>query len=720
MKRIFAFLIVAFYLSIAVAAPAWFPEGIQTKGSSTIGEKSTAAASSVLDVRSTTKGMLTPRMTTSQRTSISTPATGLLVYDTDTKTFWQYNATSWVEVGSGGGGGRNYLEANPDAETDTTGWVTYADAAGSTPVDGTGGSPASTWDRTTLDPLAETGSFLFTKSAANRQGEGVSFDFTIEREDRGKVLQIDYTFEIPSGTYATGDLAWYIFDVTNSRLIQPSAYQVEKVGISSHAQPLTFQTSSDSTSYRLILHVATTSASAYTAKFDSLKIGPQNQAQGPPVTNWTAYTPTVSALSGTLTNFTVTGYWRQTGDTADYRIKLVFNGAVGTWSQPIFSLPTGHTVDVTKIPGGSTDFRNYARGRLVDSSPGNNYEASSLLYTTTQVLVQYPNVASHTGAAPIVPGAITQLVPFTWATTDAIDIEFNRVPIVGWSSNTVVSSSANTRPVVVTANAPNAGSHSSETIIAFTELTDSHGAFSSNTFTAPIPGWYQFDVGALTGSFASSSTGAIQLGYKISGGSNTRFAWTTNNGATTNFWVGGSSTVYLTAGQTLAFYSTSTSTISYSQGLMSIRKVDGPAQISSGSIVALAVKKTTGVHNSTGNTIDVASWDAVTGDTFSAFNTTTGIYTIPAPGWYHIIGTANFSTAATSTQVVISIDGSTDYIGYSTVAASGTNLQTSAIYYLTTGQTVKLRAFQNSGGNANYSSTAWANKLMIIRHGGVN
>lgn len=62
----------------------------------------TPDASSVLDVSSTTQGMLAPRMTTAQKNAISSPADGLLVYDTDLKAFCNFNSTtnSWTVIGA--------------------------------------------------------------------------------------------------------------------------------------------------------------------------------------------------------------------------------------------------------------------------------------------------------------------------------------------------------------------------------------------------------------------------------------------------------------------------------------------------------------------------------------------------------------------------------------------------------------------------------------------
>ncbi len=61
-------------------------------------------ASSILDVKSITKGMLIPRMTSAQRNAIALPASGLLVYDIDTQSFWYRSNIAWVNLSGGGGG----------------------------------------------------------------------------------------------------------------------------------------------------------------------------------------------------------------------------------------------------------------------------------------------------------------------------------------------------------------------------------------------------------------------------------------------------------------------------------------------------------------------------------------------------------------------------------------------------------------------------------------
>ncbi len=57
-------------------------------------------ASALLDLTSTTQGLLAPRMTSAQRLAIATPATGLVVYDTTLGDLQEFNGASWVTPGS--------------------------------------------------------------------------------------------------------------------------------------------------------------------------------------------------------------------------------------------------------------------------------------------------------------------------------------------------------------------------------------------------------------------------------------------------------------------------------------------------------------------------------------------------------------------------------------------------------------------------------------------
>ena len=59
---------------------------------------SAPSSSALLDLTSTTKGLLIPRMTSSERDVISTPATGLLVWNTTNKTLDAYQGNSWGSI----------------------------------------------------------------------------------------------------------------------------------------------------------------------------------------------------------------------------------------------------------------------------------------------------------------------------------------------------------------------------------------------------------------------------------------------------------------------------------------------------------------------------------------------------------------------------------------------------------------------------------------------
>jgi hypothetical protein len=87
--------------------------------------------SAMLDVSSTSSGILIPRMTEAQKLAITSAATGLMIYQTDNTTgFWYYNGTIWVQAigpigptgaaGTNGSNGANGV-TGPTGVTGTTG-----------------------------------------------------------------------------------------------------------------------------------------------------------------------------------------------------------------------------------------------------------------------------------------------------------------------------------------------------------------------------------------------------------------------------------------------------------------------------------------------------------------------------------------------------------------------------------------------------------------------
>src|SRR5262245_51233812 len=92
------------YTVLAVIIIMMLPRIIQaqnifpTNGSSGIGTI-TPDASSIMEMKSTTKGMLTPRMTKAQRDAIVSPATGLMIYQTNnTPGFFYFDGSGWTPV----------------------------------------------------------------------------------------------------------------------------------------------------------------------------------------------------------------------------------------------------------------------------------------------------------------------------------------------------------------------------------------------------------------------------------------------------------------------------------------------------------------------------------------------------------------------------------------------------------------------------------------------
>lgn len=391
--------------------------------------------------------------------------------------------------------GKNWIK-NSGAEQGRAGWSTFADAAATTPVDCTGGSPASTWTVTGTNPLAEAFSFLWTHSANNRQGEGVSYDFTIDRSEMGKQQQISLDYEVASGTFVAGvnpiggatavdsDLEAFLYDKTNTALIDLTNKRF--LSNTKGKFTATFQSASNSQSYRFCLFNPTTTTTAHTVEVDSIKISPVLAAYAPSVSDWQTYTPTITnGTKGTVT--TDVGYWRRVGDTVeihyDYKQSAAGSNGSGTY---LFSLPAGVTIDLTKVTSGG----------------GNSYASTVGTFTgtasTSKIGVVGVNDSTHLnvsvdGGTGILGSSLTGL---SLGTSGSLFYSLSAtVPVVGMSSgNPSAQSGDDARMVGFEAGTATATISGTASDVSWTKVRDDLGGFNgTTTWTVPSPGWYEID-----------------------------------------------------------------------------------------------------------------------------------------------------------------------------------------------------------------------------------
>lgn len=599
---------------------------------------------------------------------------------------------------------KNYLQGNPGAESNSKGWARYADAAAVSPVDCTGGAASISFDRTTATPLSGSGSFILTKDAANRQGNGASYAFSIDEQDKGGSLSIYYDVSQVSGTYSGGtattdsDLEFYIYDVTNSRVIQPSAYKVQpcSTGISCKGQPITFQASIDSTSYRLCSHVATTSASAYVVKFDSFQLGRANPSTGPPASDYVSYAATASGF-GTVTGTSY--YWARVSNELYVYGKFTTGTVAGTTAS--VTLPPGLVIDSTKI-----------------SQPAIVGEYATVKAAGTgQVLVDATSFSSiYFGPAS---GSTGNLTIQTGSTISANTVGFSfwfHVPITGWSSNQITSSEGEGRPVaaIITGTPPN--SYTANNPIIFPTVSkDTHNGYSNITgkYTVPQGGFYQ--VSAFTNTNTNNASMSIYVNAAI-------VAPAIGAIPTGLGFGGGSGLVFVNAGDTIDIRQTANWTVATS-GLngLSIQRVGGFQQISASESVN-AIYTTAAGQSITNNTDTTVVWGTLVKDSHGGMNTSTGVYTVPAPGTYDVTVINTFGSNATGVRYVTLVQAgsaSNSYRGPLLVAhAAGANgIAASTSFNCKAGDTIVAQVFQTSGGALALSATASQNIISIKRTG---
>lgn len=113
----------------------------------------TPAASAILDVTATDKGILFPRMTSTERTAIVSPSKGLHVFDNTTNSLWFFDGANWV----------NY--ATQSKFGDIKQGIQNADHDGWVRLDGRANTALSATQRAVLTSLGISGALPNASSA---------------------------------------------------------------------------------------------------------------------------------------------------------------------------------------------------------------------------------------------------------------------------------------------------------------------------------------------------------------------------------------------------------------------------------------------------------------------------------------------------------------------------------------------------------------------------
>lgn len=366
-----------------------------------------------------------------QTSEPANPVNGDMYYDDTLNRFRKYENGSWSEFGSGEGGGINYI-LNPGAETDLTGWSTYNDGAVAAPIDGIGGASSITFVRETTAADVVRGEASFRLAAvASEQGEGVSYDFTIDKADIGKKLNV--SFDYTTSVMDAATVAVYIYDIDNATLLGRVENDDNGELVSAPKGSFTgsFQTT-DANDYRLIIHVIGTDAS-WTMRFDNAKVSPDVLVPGAIITEWRTFTPAFSnAGTGVFAAFSSeTAKWRRVGENIEIRVE-------GSWT----TAGSGALSIELDVPSNANNVTFD-----IDSEPSGFYTGFDLtnsnVFRTCSMLI---------GAG----GGIQFIRPETGGTVLGSDVVLNSqlrlyatVQVDGWSAGAMLSTTeANLQSVV--------------------------------------------------------------------------------------------------------------------------------------------------------------------------------------------------------------------------------------------------------------------------------
>lgn len=665
---------------------------------------------------------------TQQGSTPATPAAGTRKFYSKSDGLYQLDSNG-VEskVGSSTGGTKNYLSAittsngantgNGDLELGTTtGWSLFTTTLTTGIPTGTisaGAASLSSLAVVSSGQLAAKYSLQAAAVASWAAGQGfISDAFNIDTEDQAKVLSFKFAYKLLSpvanvnfsGT-SSNTHAIYIYDVTNSAWIQPAGVynltQSSGVGYASG----TFQTTSNSTQYRIAVLGINASTGSVNMYFDDFAVGPQTTAIAPAMSDWVAFTPSGSWVSNT----TYTGLKRQIGDSYEYQIYWTTSGA--PTSTPL-TLNIPETIDTTKF------LQNIGNDSAIPFSLGSvfdlgiqNYPIIATYNNTTSIRIRSFTTVTGTNPQAVQNGnQVTQAGPFTWGAGDYGMITF-KVPVVGKSSNTVASNDTDTR--VVSFSGINTGTQavtSGTTNINFTARKDSHGAWTGSTYVVPVAGDY------VLSACVYSTGGSVQMDAYVNGSNKGYVGFSPAN-------TGSSGSILLPslkAGDLISLRALNTLTIaSDADQNLSIYRLSGPATIAATESVQARYSSTAGTALGTG--VSTLSFPTKGYDTHNAFSGNT-TYNVPVSGKYSVrlkfvTNTINGSSTNLASIAVNGSIVSQESYGQSYITGAGLTFRCYDDLDLKAGDQITFQFSNGFGSSVNMSGSVGQNVISIKRTG---
>lgn len=518
-------------------------------------------------------------------------------------------------------------------------------------------------------------------SAASTPGDMlISKPFYIDLSDQARVLSFKFSYKANSGAAnlnfsgtASNTHAVWIYDVTNGAWIQPAGVynlvQGSGVGIATG----TFQTPSNSTQFQIALVNVNASGGAFGLYLDDFSVGPQTSVSAPAMSDLQTYTLTIGGVSSAPTPATSavsSAQWRRVGDSMEIQYVYSQSSATGAANGSgiyLFPLPSGASIDTSKIIVG-TNAIGATQNQVGTGSVSNT--AAATAQNATHALVFAYNSTNLYLVSP--PTTASELLPvssssYQLSAAPTYYSFFAKVPIVGWSSNTVMSADTDTRVVAALYNNPG-GQAINNTVTAYldfpTKVQDTHGMYQApvGTYSAstgtwstsapqwniPVTGTYRIVVNEMTANAGTS--GFAIMGISKNGSNIYQQELESTSTRLSGFAVfdypftTGDYVQATWANVTGSAFGTSASGV---RANISIERISGPATIAaSESVSASYVSSETTSITATGTTVlcsngsstCVKDWDSHT-----AFNPASGVYTVFSPGKYRITAGAQLA-----------------------------------------------------------------------------